>query len=198
MIRYISVVFIVVLISGCSQLPERLTESNSSRWLEHQVALSVIESWNIKGRIAIKNNKESGTLTLHWKQQDPTVYELRFIAPFGQGTYLLSGSEAGVSMTGPKQLYLTAASAEELIYRSLGWSVDLKGLKYWVRGMPEPGVRHNQLLLDEQGRLVDMEQSGFHINVGRYTELNGVSLPEKLSVKNEDVQLKLVIQSWEI
>ena len=197
MIRAASVVLIVLLINGCTQLPEKLGDSNSSRWLEHQVALSTIQSWNIKGRIAIRNSKESGTLTMYWSQQG-SIYELRFIAPFGQGTYLFKGSDTGVSMLGPKDTYLTASTAEELMYQNLGWYVDLNGLKYWIRGMPEPGVSHNQLLLDEKGRLLDMQQSGFNVNVGRYTELNGVSLPEKLSVKNDTIQLKLIIQSWEI
>ena len=198
--RLISFLLLLAL-GACAQLPEVDSETDlqekSFRWLEHQVAASTVRSWKIKGRLAIKNARESGTLTLHWNQQT-SVYELLLIAPFGQGSYLLKGSPDGVTMEGPKDLLLVATSPGQLLQQELGWKIHLEGLKYWIRGLPEPGVTYSELALDENGRLSNMQQSGFDIRVSRYTEQAGVSLPEKISIKGDNIQLKMVIQNWEI
>lgn len=199
--RLLSLLTLLLLISGCAQLPETEpgtnTQGKSFLWLEHQLAASAVQSWKIKGRLAVKNAKESGTLTLLWNQV-LSRYELRLIAPLGQGTYLLTGSVNSVKMQGPKDMLLTAATPEKLLEEGLGWKVHLDGLKYWIRGIPEPGITYSELILDEEGRLSNMQQSDFNIQVSRYTEQNGISLPEKIFIKSDNIQLKLVIQTWEI
>lgn len=188
---------LLLLVNGCAQSPKLLDRSNSLLWLEHKTGVSAINSWDIKGRIAVKSKTESGTLTLSWNQLDQD-YELRFIAPFGQGTYILKGSPNYVELQGPGNKILVAATAEQLLFATLGWTLHLDGLKYWIRGIPEPGVEHSRIHLDEQGRLLGMRQSGFNVTVSRYVEKDGVSLPEKISINGDTVQLKLVIQNWKI
>jgi len=156
-----------------------------------------MQQWKFKGRIAVKNERENVTATLLWNQQDAN-YELRFIAPLGQGTYILKGSDSGVMMQAPKDKTYYADSPEELIKRSLGWDVHMAGLRYWIRGIPEPGITYSELLLDDKGRLTNMEQSGFNVSIARYSDESDVSLPQKLTIKSDKIRLKLVIQSWEI
>ena len=134
---------------------------------------------------------------MHWDQFN-TDYELRFISSLGQGTYLLKGTKDGVVMKTPKNKVFTSDTSENLIREKIGWDINLTGLKYWVRGVPEPNVKYSQLLLDEKGRLKDMKQSGFFISVMRYTDEENISLPEKLFIRNNNIQLRLVIQKWEI
>ncbi len=195
--RLLSLLLGISLFSACTQSPKIDSGIKTQLWLEHQIVASAIQSWNLKGRVAVKNEKESGTVTLFWNQS-PANYELRFVAPLGQGTYILNGSAEGVVMKAPKDITIKADTAEELLREGLGWDVYLNGLKYWVRGLPEPEIQYGELLLDEQGRLTNMEQSGFNISVSRYTEQDGVSLPEKLTIKSDNIQLKVIIQSWEI
>lgn len=187
----------VSLLSACSSLPKTDPQNRAQLWLQHQIAVSGVTSWNINGRIAVKNDKQSGTVTLFWNQF-LSNFELRFIAPLGQGTYILSGTNDGVVMKDPKNNIVRAETPEMLLYEGLGWDVHLDGLKYWVRGLPEPGINYSQLTLDDKGRLSNMEQSGFNVSVSRYTEQNGVSLPNKLSIKSDNIQLKVVIQNWDI
>ncbi len=187
----------VSLLSGCAQSPKIDTGLKSQLWLEHQINTSAIQSWNIKGRIAVKNTEQSGTVTLFWNQF-LSNYELRLIAPFAQGTYILTGTPTGVVMKGPKDLSLVADNAQQLLREGLGWDVHLNGLRYWVRGLPEPDIKYSELQLDDEGRLVNMDQSGFNVSVSRYTEQNGIPLPEKLTIKSDNIQLKVIIQTWDI
>jgi len=183
------------LLSACAQSPKVETGLKTQLWLTHQLAVGAIQSWDIKGRVAVKNDKNSGTVTLLWNQF-LSNYELRFIAPLGQGTYVLTGTASRVAMKGPNDLDVVADTPEQILKQGLGWDIHLDGLRYWVRGLPEPDIKYSALLLDEKGRLTNMEQSGFNINVSRYTEQEGLSLPEKLTIKSDKIKLKLIIQRW--
>ncbi|HIF51856.1 MAG TPA: outer membrane lipoprotein LolB [Thiotrichaceae bacterium] len=185
----------VSLLNGCAQAPKVDASIKSKLWLEHQITVSAIQSWDIKGRVAVKNDKESGTVTLLWNQF-LSNYELRFIAPLGQGTYILSGTPSGVVMKLPKDKVMVAETAEQILRDGLGWDIHLDGLRYWVRGLPEPDIQYSELMLDNKGRLANMDQSGFNISVSRYSEQDGVSLPSKLTIKSDKIQLKVIIQNW--
>ncbi len=199
MIRTAGVVLAALLINACAPplLPEKAGPANSALWQRHRLAMSALDSWHVKGRIALENERDSGTLSLYWRQQGP-AYELRFIAPLGQGAYLLKGAPGAVSMRGPKDLYLTATTARQLMARGLGWDVNLDGLNYWLRGIPAPGLSYRQLRLDHKGRLRRLQQAGFELRIDRYTEVQGLSLPQKLSIRHAALRLKLVIRDWEI
>ena len=189
---------IVFILGGCSRLPEKLSYSDQIPiWLEHQIAINQIQSWDINGRVAIKTARDSGTATIHWHQQSAS-YEMRVIAPLGQGTYLFRVSPDGVVMQGPDGKTLVAESPEKLMQTGLGWSVDLDGLQYWIRGIPQPETGYQQLSLDGNGRLSYLDQGGFTIEVQRYAELEEVSLPEKLLIKSNDLQLKMIIKNWKL
>ena len=149
------------------------------------------------GRIGIKSEVQSGTASLFWRQQDSN-YNLRIVAPFGQGTYLLSGTTDRVQMSGPDNLLLTAGSAEELMNIALGWSVNLQGLRYWVRGLPNPESEYSAMRLDNKGRLQSIKQAGFNIDFQRYAIYDDYELPEKILIKSSELQLKLLIKRWQI
>ncbi|MGH8120912.1 MAG: lipoprotein insertase outer membrane protein LolB, partial [Gammaproteobacteria bacterium] len=75
-------------------------------------------------------------------------------------------------------------------------NVPLHGLKYWVMGVPEPGIETDNLLLDDKGRMTDLQQSGWRISISRYSEFNGKELPSKLFMQNDRFQLRLVVLAW--
>ena len=187
----------VAFFSACTQSPKLDPDIKTQLWLEHQIATSAVQQWQIKGRVAVKNAKDSGTVSLFWNQ-NLSDYELRFVAPLGQGTYILSGSALGVEMQAPKDTVIQADSAEQLLRDVLGWDVHLNGLKYWVRGLPEPEINYTNLILDQRGRLTNLEQSGFTVRITSYIEKNDLSLPEKIKIKSDSIQLKVAIQDWQL
>ena len=183
--------------SACTQLPEKISDSEqTANWQQHLQQVSQLSHWYIEGRVGIKTDKQNGSASLFWQQVGDN-YEMRIIAPLGQGTYVLTGSPARVEMKGPKDLFLVATTPEELLQKGLGWSIDLQGLRYWIRGLPTPDVAHN-LKLDGLGRLSVLQQSGFDVEIERYAEVEELDLPKKLKIENTNLRLKLLIQRWDI
>lgn len=189
---------LVALLAGCAEVATLPSagEANVFAWDLRQQALSKLESWSIRGRVAVQTENEGWSATLHWDQR-PASYKMRFIAPLGQGTYQLQGDEKLVSfLTAKNELYL-ADNPEKLLQNNLGWSVPLHGLKYWIKGVPEPGIENENLLVDDQGRMTDLRQSGWQISISRYTDFNGTQMPSKLFMQNDRIKLRLVIQDWQ-
>ena len=201
MSRATGALLVALLLNACALLPEQAVPlqnaAQSALWQRHREALGALEAWQIKGRVALENERASGTLSLYWQQRGP-VYELRLIAPLGQGTYRFEGAPGAVSLWGPKGLYLSAPTARQLMARGLGWDVDLDGLKYWARGLPAPGLAYRDLRLDQKGRLRGLRQAGLELHIDRYTEAHGLSLPQKLLLRHDALRLKLVIHDWAI
>ncbi len=188
----------LLILSGCTRLPEKLSDTEqASLWLQHQIDVNQVLSWYINGRVGIKTDQQSGSASIFW-QQTGANYEMRIVAPLGQGTYIFTGSPEGVQMRGPDELLLFADTPEELMQTGLGWSVDLRGLRYWVRGIPAPDMAYKQLSLDGSGRLGYLDQSGFSIEIQRYATVEDLVLPEKLVINSPDLQLKMLIKNWEL
>ena len=186
--------FLLAFLVACSETPLRPDRDID---LDLQNQREQIQSWDLKGRLSLTSEKESGTVTFHWSQ-DHERYLMHFIAPLGQGTYALRGGEAdGVYLLTAKNTVLHADNAETLMKQSVGWHVPISGFRYWVRGLPEPGEDLTDQQFDDQGRVVEMQQADWHVRIKRYMNADGVDLPAKIFMHNDHFKLKLIIQTWD-
>jgi len=51
---------------------------------------------------------------------------------------------------------------------------------------------------DEQGRLLHIGQNGWLIDYQRYLEKGGLSLPKKLRLQRDSIQVRFVVDDWQI
>jgi outer membrane lipoprotein LolB len=167
----------------------------SAGWLRHQSLLAELREWRVSGRIAIRHEREGWNASLHWRQNGDE-YVVRLSAPLGRGTVELSGSGAGVSMRTADNRLLHADSPELLMQDNLGWHVPLRGLSYWVRGLPEPGSEPDGMSFDASGRIQDLRQDGWHVSYERYLSEGAYELPGKMTLENRELRVRLVISDW--
>ena len=184
----------LAFLAGCSEVP--LAPGNAVG-TERQNQLEQIKRWKLKGRLALTTPKESWTVKFRWSQ-DYDRYLMQFIAPLSQGTYALrGGDEGGVYLLTAKNEVFRGDDAESLLRQTVGWHVPISGFRYWVRGLPEPGVDMVNQKFDEQGRIAEMQQEDWHISISRYIDVGGIRLPSKVFVQNDRFKLKLVIHEWD-
>jgi len=50
--------------------------------------------------------------------------------------------------------------------------------------------------VDDLGRISRLKQEGWDISFENYSQVNAVFLPNKVILKSEKVNLKLIIDSW--
>lgn len=195
--KSVLILILVLVLAGCAELQlfTPLQQAETSDWELHRAALTNLQRWSITGRLAIQSGQEGWNATLHW-DQDNENYTLRLIAPLGQGTYQLYGDNHVVSLLTAENKVFRADNPETLLQQNLGWSVPVGGLKYWIKGIPDPGVNMENLVVNEDGRMTDLQQSGWRISIIRYSDFNGTQLPSKLFMQNDHFKLRLVVQDW--
>lgn len=200
-------------LSGCAIAPSApISAGAESAWQSRQAALAAIPAWTLAGRIAVNNDTASDgapdaannnvgsainvSATLNWAQQ-PNDYRIEVVPPFGQGAINLEGNDAGVMIRLPGGRRLSAADPEALLYQQTNLRLPISSLRYWVMGRPDPAFAAHKAL-DDSGRALWLEQSGWRVEFLRYNQINGLDMPDKLTVTRPPLRLRLVIDRWEL
>lgn len=200
-------------LSGCASVPSPpISAGAESAWQSRQAALAAIPAWTLAGRIAVNNDTASDgapdaannnvgsainvSATLNWAQQ-PNDYRIEVVPPFGQGAINLEGNDAGVMIRLPGGRRLSATDPEALLYQQTNLRLPISSLRYWVMGRPDPAFAADKAL-DDSGRALWLEQSGWRVEFLRYAQINGLDMPDKLTVTRPPLRLRLVIDRWEL
>ncbi|MDM8545674.1 lipoprotein insertase outer membrane protein LolB [Candidatus Venteria ishoeyi] len=196
--RHLILFLCLLLLSACSLTPEK-TENEQQRqqqWLAKQAQLNKLSHWKINGSIAAYSQQEDWSARFHWRQQNQ-AYSLRLHAPLGQGMLNLSGDEQGVILKTAQQT-LRAKTPEALLKDDAGISMPVSYLYYWIRGLPVPTQPITAQQWNQKNQLAELQQNGWVIEYERYQQWDGVLLPKKLRIKNDQYHAKIVISRWEL
>lgn len=173
-----------------------ITPSGSAQaraaWKVHSASLAKVRNFELQGRVG------SGGLIgvsgdLGWRQQGKE-FHLRFSGPFGVGTLLISGTEDDVEIRTRKGSFHTD-DPDAFLEAKLGWTLPVKGLRYWVLGLPSPHSSAT-LELDDEGRAARIEQDGWTLTYTDYTRVDDLELPRRFEMRSGKNRFKVVIETW--
>jgi outer membrane lipoprotein LolB len=195
-VRAFPAIGLVVLVLGCAQpgLRPTLIDGRERAWVSHRAAVEQLHAWSVIGRISLFNESEAWNGTVRWRQ-DRERYAIRLTGPLGQGGIAVVGDDVQVVLKTSDGTTTTAGRPEVLLSRQLGLPVPVRGLRYWVRGLPEPGAAHDREL-DAEGRLARLSQNGWQMEVLSYEPVDGVVLPRKIFLESAEWNLRLVVDQW--
>jgi outer membrane lipoprotein LolB len=190
-------ILVILLLSGCAAVEQVPGPDKTALWLAHRNKLEQLQSWQIKGRISVHIDNEAWSASLHWRQE-AAAFNLQIIAPFGKGTFEMTGDPHGVVMRTSDNRLLHSDSAEALMLEHFGWFVPLSGLQYWIKGQAAPGNRAMKVSLDDKGRLLGQVQDGWRMEYSRYLQSGGYDLPGRITLQNNELQLnvRLLVREW--
>jgi len=155
---------------------------------------ATISAWNIRGGLAAKNKTKGWTATINWEQSGPSNYQIRLNGPLGSGALLIDRKGGKVSFQdGPKSD--SSSSAEELLQKHTGIRLPVNSLYYWIRGLPAPGGAQSEQH-DKYNHLTHLQQSGYTVDISKYTSVKGIDLPSVVRLEGNGVMVKLIIKTW--
>lgn len=164
-------------------------------WTEHVRQLTLLEDWQLKGKIGIKQNDDGGSAYINWIQSGDSFY-ITLSGPLGQGTTIISGNEDGAKLESASEGTFIAESPEELLYTHTGWHIPLHYLLYWIKGLPEPRTPAIATYTPK-GYIETLTQGPWQLSFYRYESDLGVTLPHKIKITNQDLKVTLAIKDWE-
>lgn len=175
---------IAIFLNGCATPPANNFAPRSPQ---------IDAPFELRGRVAIKHEAERFSAGLSWKHHTAED-EILLIAPLGQTLAKLLRSSSGVTLETNGTLN-RADSVETLTEQELGWELPLSGLSYWVVALPAPAtpaaIQHNA-----DGQIIEIAQDGWKIRYSRYVAAAANSLPLRLTLQHEQLEITLLIDEW--
>ena len=185
--KFLAGLLTVLLVAGCATTPvPRRSQSAAA-----------ITAWQLNGRVSLTRGEEGWHAGLYWQEQADTFY-LKVSGPLGQGGFQLNGDARGIVLVDADGQTFVAQDVDALLVQVTGWQLPVRGLRYWIRGLPEPAAGKAQVTRDEAGQLLRLEQSGWTVNYQRYQLVDDVLLPVKLQLLHADIAVRIVVDQWEL
>ncbi len=183
-----SFLLLSVLLASCAVTPP-LTQS-----VQRPAAVEQ-EPFVLNGRISVKHDAQRTSANLHWAHQ-PTSDEITLSGPLGQTAASLRRDARGVVLQTQDKLY-TADDVGNLTQQVLGWRLPLMGLRYWVLALPDPATKAH-IEHDTNGQVSLLQQDGWAISYTRYAATTPDSLPLRMLLQREGLEIQLLVDTWEI
>lgn len=176
---------LALLLSACSVAPVETGAQYSSAAMQH---LYEMKYWSFEGRLALTGKNDSWSANISW-EHSPETEKIKLSGPMGQGAVVISLTGDAVTIDRGGDDVQTSTQPEEFINQQLGMFVPVRSLRYWVVGLPEPSVSYKQTD-------VGFNQGGWLNEYKQMQSVNDAAMPHKMTVMNNQVKLKLVIDHW--
>ncbi|MBR9911839.1 MAG: outer membrane lipoprotein LolB [Gammaproteobacteria bacterium] len=194
--RSAAICSLLALLSACSALGPKPPPSGID-YSQQQRQLAALDQWQLQGKLGIRLPEDAASAYIDWRQQ-PRSYEIQLSGPLGQGATRISATPDGVTLARAGEAEISAPSAEELMYRTLGWWLPMSDLHYWVRGIPSPTAPTGVMERNENGTLHSLTQSGWLISYLSYQAIPPFLLPARLAISRADIKATLIIKNWQL
>lgn len=185
---------LLALVAGCATTRDAVDLPEMGSWHERTAVLGSITDWQFRGRIAVKAGDEGFNGKFNWTQDDDR-FNATVGGPLGVGTVRIEGDDRTVVLTDKDGVETRLDDAEDELRWRYGWTIPVDSLRYWALGIPDPAVP-GVTELDEAGRLARLEQNDWVVEISRYQEGGGQSMPRILTATNRDTRVRMVIDRW--
>lgn len=198
--RTYPIIIAAFFLTSCASLPERPPVADvEAAWSFRQAALTRLQSWDLRGRLAMRTEETGAHASLHWVREQ-RMHRMNLAGPFGGGRVRVIYNDDSAELRDASGEVYRGASVQEVLARATGWWLPLEGLNYWVLGLPEPGVPAVSEL-DQWGRLKTLTQEGWHIDFLEYTQGGGLDLPKRVFISRkpngkEVLEARIAIEQW--
>lgn len=197
--KHLLIAVISLCLAACATAPASLppTQANTPTIVQqHLASLAEIQHFALKGRLGVVTQKQGFSGSLNW-QHDATNDLIEVFSPLGGKVATIEKNPNQISITSQEGKQVSAKDAETLTETTLGWRLPLAGLNRWALGKPTDS-KVDAMTWDDNGRLTSLKQEGWDIQYTDYSVNNGYALPGKVLLKSEKVNLKLLVENWQL
>ncbi|MBS0578508.1 MAG: outer membrane lipoprotein LolB [Proteobacteria bacterium] len=182
-------------VAGCHTLP--LAPVASAPWDVRRAMLQAQGHFAVKGRVAVATGSTGFNANLRWSQVADDAH-VTIEGPLGIGAVQVNASGTALEVINAKSEHISDEMARAELRTRLGFDAPIGSLRYWILGVPRPGSEAQETLDAAQQRLSDLDQDGWHVAYGSYTQVNGQALPARLTLEHESVRVRLVVDDWQL
>jgi outer membrane lipoprotein LolB len=185
----------LALLNACSTSTVTSTvTSPTTDWKAHQAALHSLDTWQLRGKLAVSTERSADSVNVSWSQTATTT-ELILSGPIGWGRASIrsDGEQLLLDRNGSQHTVRLDDSAA--VQQLLGWPMPVALLPWWIRGLPAPQAAVESMTTD-QGRLQTLSQQGWQLDYQSYQQHGDLVLPSKILFQGPQVSGKILVKQW--
>lgn len=188
---------LLAILAACSSVPTsapKQTPENLRLHQQQQSNLARIQQFSLQGRLGVQADGKGYSASLLWQHSD-SQDDIRLYSPLGSQLAHIQKNARGINLEDAQGRVFSGKDAESLTQGVLGWRLPLNGLADWVLSRPANAAMASQTW-DEAGLSSSLNEADWVITYQGYQTNNGQLLPHKIALKNQRVQLKLIVEKW--
>ena len=181
----------LLLLTGCT------VAGNRSPAVLDAAALEELDSWGLRGRVALNRDGRGAQANVLWRQEGPLT-RLELSGPWGVGAerVRIEGGDVNLFSEGDwVSMCAPGMPIDEL--EMLCDSAPLQSLPYWLRGLPDPDSPFTEYS-SGQGAAREFRQDGWRIEVNALARSGGLAVPRRLNISGPGASMKVAITNWEL
>lgn len=190
---------LLIMLQACATSPvstgtkSPISNTQSQANAQHLQQIANIQQFSLKGRMGVQTDAKGFSGRLDWQHQ-PSTDLIALYSPLGSQVASIKKNADGVVLEDSSGNSVSAADAESLTQKTLGWKLPLTGLADWSLGRPtaSPILASTS---DELGRLTTLKQDGWDIEYSDYADFEGKQLPNKIYMRSPKVNIKLIVET---
>ncbi|MFN3234546.1 MAG: lipoprotein insertase outer membrane protein LolB [Gammaproteobacteria bacterium] len=185
-LTFFQTAFLCCTLVACAQKPSPTKLHNNQS----------LKEWQILGLVALNMPNQHVSATLNWVQ-DNQNYRLDLVGTLGIGHVSIIGSPQFIQLETAKGREYSAKNPKALMQKTLGWSLPIADLYYWIRGLPAPDKAY-QAQYGVGHQLLELQQNGWQIKYQQYAIFNNYALPSRMELKSHGIQVKIALKHWKL
>ena len=146
--------------------------------------------------MSISTEEQSFSAHYYWIQATDS-YTISLYGPLGVGAIKLEGTKEQVILTNNDGNKYLADNPEQLMQQTVGWSLPMSDLIFWIRGIPSE-LPITSSKFDNYHRLSSLEQEGWQIDYQQYQLVDNIELPKKITLTRSGLKVVIIIQQWKM
>lgn len=158
------------------------------------VAQREVVAFDLNGRFAVHHQDKHYSGGLRW-QHESARDELLLQGPLGLTAARIVSDAQAATLEQDGKRYVDG-DVESLMQQVLGWGLPLTVLHHWVMGAADNSLPAD-IERDAMGRIAVLRQAGWEARYVRYADDSAGSLPSRITLKHEDLEVQLLLDEWE-
>ena len=198
-----SFIGLIYLLSGCASLfksqepPQLYSQEVTAR----NSQMKSLTDWQIFGKIAFFQGTDRNSATLNWQYlQSKQSQRLDLTTYLGINVLHLT-SKNNIHTVKVNGTSYQDENLDELIYALTGYALPTEALTYWLKGL---AYQENDVIAyHRESKLPIRLTSEYNskqwlINYDRFQNTNNFQLPSKITIKQGNLTIKIVINRWKV
>ena len=160
---------LVIFIAGCTTIARQGVDTRTDL---------LIESWEIKGRLGARIDRQGGSASFIWHRQRDN-HSIELYGPLGSGRIFLKQTDGRASLIDNSSEFF-GDNLEDVLFQRVGWLIPFDKMQQWIVGQPEHDAISD--LQFENSRLIKFRQSGWQVSYDKFEEFSGATIPTKITL----------------